>query len=78
MEKLFRITWEDDLGEEWMNADILKTCILTPNHAMGKVSVEVEQMKDSEEDEVVESPIDPLPNGIEGIPVVKRGRPRKQ
>lgn len=36
MEKTFKITWDDELGRDWMNTFNLELCLFSKEHIGGK------------------------------------------
>ncbi|MFA7101174.1 MAG: hypothetical protein WC196_05520 [Bacilli bacterium] len=49
MEATFKITWDDSLGEKWMNVDNLRICLFSDTHIGKDVQplVKIEEVKEN-------------------------------
>ena len=52
MEKIFKIEWDDELGEAWMNLWNLELCLFSEEHIGGNVKGKVEVAEVNEKGEL--------------------------
>ena len=52
-EKIFKIKWDDELGEGWMNLFNLELCLFSKEHIGGKVKDNVTVEELNSEGEVI-------------------------